>query len=127
MKVGKVIRDTQIKAIKTHLKDTTIGFDGFDYGWEELKNAVIKIVNVRKYKRDYWSSNFTFEFDVVVDMRYSEGYYYSNGYCERFKKRCNGDYRSRIAKMIMNEIKYFGSDPQRDGVDIKKITYKEIV
>ena len=48
MKVGKVIRDTQIKAIKTHLKDTTIGFGGFD---------------------------------VVVDMRYSEVYYYSNSYC----------------------------------------------
>ena len=127
MKVGKVIRDTQINAIKTHLKDTTIGFGGFDYGWEELKNAVIKIVNVRKYKRNYWSSNFTFEFDVVVDMRYSEGYCYSNKYCERFKKRSNGYYRSRIAKVLMNEIKYFGSDTQRDEIDIKKITYKEIV
>ena len=127
MKEGKAIRDTQIKAIKTHLKDNTIGFSGFDYGWEELKNAVIKIVNVRKYKRNYWSSNFTFEFDVVVDMRYSEGYYYSNSYCERFKKRSNGYYRSRIAKALMNEIKYFGADQYGDYLEIKKITYKEIV
>ena len=127
MKEGKAIRDTQIKAIKTHLKNTTIGFGGFDYGWEELKNAVIKMVNVRKYKRDYWSSNFTFEFDVVVDMRYSEGYYYSNNYCERFKKRSNGYYRSRIAKALMNEIKYFGADQYGDYLEIKKITYKEIV
>jgi hypothetical protein len=94
--------------------------------YSELDNAVVKIVNVRKYKSG-WGSSFLYEVDVVVDMRMDGSYFYSNRYCERFKVRCNGYYRYKIEKIIANEIKYFGVDTHYDNVNIKKITYKEIV
>ena len=95
--------------------------------YSELDKAVVKIVNVRKYK-NIWGSSFLYEFDVVVDMRSDSTYYiYSNQYCEKYKVRCNGYYRNKIGKIIANEIKYFGVDTHYDDVYIKKITYKEIV
>jgi hypothetical protein len=98
-----------------------------DAAYSELDKAVVKIVNVRKYK-NIWGSSFLYEFDVVVDMRSDSGYYiYTNRYCEKYKVRCNGYYRNKIKKIIANEIKYFGVDTHYDDVNIKKITYKEIV
>ena len=127
MKEGKAIRDTQVKAIKMVLKESNFELKQVDNAaYSELDNAVVKIVNVRKYKND-WGSSFLYEVDVVVDMRVDGSYFYSNRYCERFKVRCNGYYRYKIEKVIANEIKYFGVDTHYDNVCVKKITYKEIV
>ncbi len=127
MKEGKAIRDTQVKAIKTVLKESNFELKQVDNAvYSELDKAVVKIVNVRKYKND-WGSSFLYEVDVVVDMRIDGSYVYSNRYCERFKVRCNGYYRYKIQKSIANEIKYFGVDTHYDNVRVKKITYKEIV
>ena len=127
MKEGKAIRDTQVKAIKMVLKESNFELKQVDNAaYSELDKAVVKIVNVRKYKNG-WGSGFLYEVDVVVDMRVYGSYFYSNRYCERFKVRCNGYYRYKIEKIIANEIKYFGVDTHYDNVNIKKITYKEIV
>ena len=128
MKEGKAIRDTQVKAIKAVLKESNFELKQTnDAAYSELDKAVVKIVNVRKYK-NIWGSSFLYEFDVVVDMRSDSGYYiYTNRYCEKYKVRCNGYYRNKIKKIIANEIKYFGVDTHYDDVYIKKITYKEIV
>ena len=128
MKEGKAIRDTQVKAIKAVLKESNFELKQInDVAYSELDKAVVKIVNVRKYK-NIWGSSFLYEFDVVVDMRSDSGYYiYTNRYCEKYKVRCNGYYRNKIVKIIANEIKYFGVDTHYDDVYIKKITYKEIV
>jgi len=127
MKLGKVIRDTQIKAIKNVFKDTQFGMKSIaETGYEELTNAVLKIVNVRKYKKA-WNGNFIFEVDVVVDMRIYEYWLYSNRYCEKYKVRCNGYYRRKISRILEHEFKYFGFDLDRDDLNIKKITYKQIV
>lgn len=128
MKEGRAIRDTQVKAIKTVLKDSNFELTQTNnVAYSELDKAVVKIVNVRKYKKS-WGSSFLYEFDVVVDMRSDSVYYiYSNRYCEKYKVRCNGYYRNKIEKVIANEIKYFGVDTHYDDVNIKKITYKEIV
>jgi hypothetical protein len=127
MKEGKAIRDTQVKAIKAVLKESNFELKQTnDVAYSELDKAVVKIVNVRKYKND-WGSSFLYEVDVVVDMRSDGSYFYSNRYCERFKVRCNGYYRYKIGKIIANEIKYFGVDTHYDNVYIKKINYKEIV
>ena len=101
MKEGKAIRDTQVKAIKTVLKESNFELiQTNNSAYSELDKAVVKIVNVRKYKND-WGSGFLYEFD--------------------------GYYRNKIGKIIANEIKYFGVDTRYDNVNIKKITYKEIV
>jgi hypothetical protein len=127
MKEGKAIRDTQVKAIKMVLKESNFELKQVDNSaYSELDKAVVKIVNVRKYKNS-WGSGFLYEVDVVVDMRSDSSYFYSNRYCERFKVRCNGYYRYKIEKVIANEIKYFGVDTHYDNVCVKKITYKEIV
>jgi hypothetical protein len=127
MKEGKAIRDTQVKAIKMVLKESNFELKQVDnVAYSELDKAVVKIVNVRKYKNS-WGSSFLYEVDVVVDMRMDGSYFYSNRYCERFKVRCNRYYRYKIEKIIANEIKYFGVDTHYDNVNIKKITYKEIV
>ena len=121
MKEGKAIRDTQVKAIKAVLKESNFELKQTNNAaYSELDNAVVKIVNVRKYKND-WGSSFLYEFDVVVDMRSDSGYYiYTNRYCEKYKVRCNGYYRNKIKKIIANEIKYFGVDTHYDNVYIKK-------
>ena len=126
MKEGKVIRDTQVKAIKTVLKESNFKFINPDIAYSELTNAIIKIVNVRKYKKS-WGENFIFEVDVVVDMKNDEYYFYSNRYCEKYKIRCNGYYRRKIANTLEHEFKYFGFNMDSDDIVIKKITYKEIV
>ena len=127
MKEGKAIRDTQVRAIKAVLKESNFELmQTNNAAYSELDKAVVKIVNVRKYKNS-WGSSFLYEVDVVVDMRVYGSYFYSNRYCERFKVRCNGYYRNKIVKIIANEIKYFGVDTHYDNVNIKKITYKEIV
>ena len=127
MKEGKAIRDTQVKAIKMVLKESNFELKQVDNAaYSELDKAVVKIVNVRKYKNS-WGSSFLYEVDVVVDMRVYGSYFYSNRYCERFKVRCNGYYRYKIEKIIANEIKYFGVDTHYDNINIKKITYKQIV
>jgi hypothetical protein len=127
MKEGRAIRDRQVKAIKMVFKESNFELKQVDNAaYSELDKAVVKIVNVRKYKNS-WGSSFLYEVDVVVDMRVYGSYFYSNRYCERFKVRCNGYYRYKIEKIIANEIKYFGVDTHYDNVNIKKITYKQIV
>ena len=127
MKEGKVIRDTQIKAIKTIFKDTCFDMKPMaESGYEELTDAVVKMVNIRKYRKA-WNGSFIFEVDVVVDMKMVGCWLYSNSYCEKYKVRCNGYYRRKFSKILEHEFKYFGFDIDRDDLVIKKITYKEIV
>lgn len=126
MKEGRVIRDRQIKAIKTLLKETHINFTNVEDFYRELTDAVVKIVNVRKYKK-VWGSSYVYEVDVLVDMRVVDSWLYTNSYCTSHKVRCNRYYRGKIAKIIENEFKYFGFDMNRDELNVTKITYKEIV
>ena len=128
MKEGKAIRDTQVKVIKEVLKESNFELKQTNNAaYSELDKAVVKIVNVRKYKKS-WGSSFLYEVDVVVDMRSDFRYYiYTNRYCEKYKVRCNGYYRNKIEKVIANEIKYFGVNTNYDDLTVKKITYKEIV
>ena len=128
MKEGKAIRDTQVKVIKEVLKESNFELKQTNNAaYSELDNAVVKIVNVRKYKKS-WGSSFLYEVDVVVDMRSDFRYYiYTNRYCEKYKVRCNGYYRNKIEKVIANEIKYFGVNTHYDDLTVKKINYKEIV
>ena len=128
MKEGKAIRDTQVKVIKEVLKESNFELKQTNNAaYSELDKAVVKIVNVRKYKKS-WGSSFLYEVDVVVDMRSDFRYYiYTNRYCEKYKVRCNGYYRNKIEKVIANEIKYFGVNTHYDDLTVKKINYKEIV
>ena len=126
MKEGRVIRDRQIKAIKTLLKETNFNFTNVEDFYRELTDAVVKIVNVRKYKK-VWGSSYIYEVDVLVDMRVVNSWIYTNSYCTNHKVRCNRYYRGKIAKIIENELKYFGVDTYYDDVNVTKITYKEIV
>ena len=74
-KKEKAIRDTQVKAIKTVLKESNFELTQTNNSaYSELDKAVVKIVNVRKYKNS-WGSSFLYEFDVVVDMRSDRGDY----------------------------------------------------
>ncbi len=126
MKVGRAIIDTQIKAIKTLLKESVFRFTNVDANFSELTNAVVKIQNIRKYTKS-WGEHFIFEVDVVVDMNNKNGWFYSNDYCERYKLRHNRYYRRKIEKVIEGEIQYFGFNNYYDNIEVKKITYKEIV
>jgi hypothetical protein len=126
MKEGKAIRDIQVKAIKTVLKESNVRFIDLNMVYSELKNAIIKIVNVRKYENIFGNA-YSYEVDVVVDMKNKDSFFYSNRYCERYKVRCNGYYRRKIANALEHEFKYFGFDIDRDELVVKKITYKEIV
>lgn len=126
MKEGRAIRDKQIKAIKTIFKDTCIDMKSMaENGYEELTNAIIKIINIRKYENTY-GNDYTYEVDVILDMG-NWSYFYSNKYCEKYKVRCNGYYRRKVAKILEHELKYFGFDIYADELVVKKITYKEIV
>ena len=129
MKKGKAIRDTQVKAIKTFLKESNFELKQTNNPtYSELDGSVAKIVNLRKYKKNIWSEHFIYEIDVVVDMRIVNDYYmYSNAYCERNKRKCNSYYRNKISKAIENEIKYFGFDTFYDVLNVIKKTYKKIV
>ena len=128
-KTGKHILDNHIKAVKKLTKDTEIKFyknDGY-YFDDDLKGAVVKIKSIRKYKhiRTTWSDNqeqYAYEVDVIVDMRNSS-YYYSNNYCRRHARRCNGYFRNGILGTVLQELKYFSIDG-RDDVNISKIEYK---
>ena len=128
-KIGKHILDKQIKAVKKLTKDIKIKFyknDGY-YFDNDLKDALVKIKSIRKYKhiRTTWSDNqeqYAYEVDVIVDMRNSS-YYYSNNYCKRHARRCNGYFRNGILGTVLQELKYFSIDG-RDDVNISKIEYK---
>ena len=128
-KTGKHILDNHIKAVKKLTKDTKIKFyknEGY-YFDDELKGAVVKIKSIRKYKhrRTVWTDNqeqYVYEVDVIVDMRNSS-YYYSNNYCTRHSRRCNGYLRGGILGTVLQELKYFSIDG-RDDVNISKIEYK---
>lgn len=128
-KTGKHILDNNIKAVKKLTKDIEIKFyknDGY-YFDNDLKDAVVKIKSIRKYKhiRTTWSDNqeqYAYEVDVIVDMR-NGNYYYSNNYCSRHSRRCNNYYRNSILGTVLQELKYFSIDG-RDDVNISKIEYK---
>ena len=128
-KTGKHILDNHIKAVKKLTKDTKIKFyknEGY-YFDDNLKGAVVKIKSIRKYKhrRIAWTDNqeqYVYEVDVIVDMRISS-YYYSNNYCTRHSRRCNGYFRGGILGTVLQELKYFSIDG-RDDVNISKIEYK---
>lgn len=128
-KTGKHILDKHIKAVKKLTKDTEIKFYKNEryYFDDDLKGAVVKIKSIRKYKhrRTVWTDNqeqYVYEVDVIVDMRNSS-YYYSNDYCTRHSRRCNGYFRSGILGTVLEELKYFSID-SRDDVNISKIEYK---
>jgi hypothetical protein len=132
-KLGKVILDKEIKLVKKLTKNMEIKplqNDGY-YLDSDLNNSVIKIKSIRKYKhrRIQWSNNqeqYVYEIDVIVDMNKSQGWYGSNGYCQRYARRYNNYYRSGILSAITQELKYFGIDNHEMNVVISKIKYKKI-
>ena len=134
-KMGKVILDSHIKAVKKLTKGmliTTSHNDGY-YLDSDLTNSVIKIKSIRKYKhkRTEWSANqerYVYEIDVIVDMRPEGKYVYhgTNRYCQKNARRYNRYYRRAILGAVIQELKYFGIDNLEMDVEISKIEYKEI-
>jgi len=134
-KIGKVILDNHIKAVKKLTKGmliTTSHNDGY-YLDSDLTNSVIKIKSIRKYKHKstQWSTNqekYVYEIDVIVDMRPESNYFYygTNRYCQKNARRCNRYYRNAILGSVTQELKYFGIDNREMDVVISKIEYKEI-
>ena len=131
-KLGRAILDKEIKLVKKLTKNMVIKplpNDGY-YLDNDLNNSSIKIKSIRKYKHrcTVWSNNkeqYVYEIDVIVDMK-SQGWYGSNGYCQRYARRYNNYYRSGILSALIQELKYFGIDNYNMNVTISKIEYKEI-
>ena len=134
-KIGKVILDNHIKAVKKLIKGmliTTSHNDGY-YLDSDLTNSVIKIKSIRKYyhKRTEWSAKqerYVYEIDVIVDMRPESNYSYygTNRYCQKNARKYNRYYRRAILGAVIQELKYFGIDNREMDVVISKIEYKEI-
>jgi len=138
-KIGKVISDTHIKAIKKLTKNMLITpsqNDGY-YLDSDLTNSVIKIKSIRKYKhkRTQWSIHqelYVYEIDVIVDMRPDNyvnmgfSYYGSNRYCQKYSRRYNKYYRNAILGAVLQELKYFGIDNREMNIVVSKIEYKDI-
>jgi hypothetical protein len=127
MKEGRAINDTHTKVIKKLLKDQNLKMMGANGSYRELENAVVNVSSLRKYKNNWGSETFIYEVEVVLDMRVKDSWFYSNRYCEKYKVRCNRYYRDKIRLTILDELKYFGVDLNLSLVEVKKITYKEIV
>ena len=122
-KIGKCISDKDIKFIKKYFKNTIIlpdtRYEGlFD---NDLVTSKFKITSIRKYNSYY--RNFCYEVDVNVDMC-DLNYFRSNEFCQKKIKKFNGWYRSSIAKIIAEELKYFGIC--KNDILISKIVYKKI-
>lgn len=122
-KFGKCISDKDIKFIKKYFKNTIIlpdtRYEGlFD---NDLVTSKFKITSIRKYNSYY--GDFCYEVDVNVDMC-NLNYSRSNEFCQKKIKRFNGWYRSSIAKIIAEELKYFGIS--KNDILISKIVYKKI-
>jgi len=119
-KEGKCINDKQVKFTKKYFKSNPIPYEINERCYEELKDSVIKVTNLRKYKSNFYGY-FEFEVDVIVDIRY-DGYAYSNDRLNRRKRTYNSFYRDRLEKRIMEELKFFGIE----SVRVCKITYQKI-
>lgn len=126
MKIGTTINDRLIKVTKSLLKNEIYRLTN-TRGWGELEKTIFKIVNIRKYQNTYPQDSFFYEVDVIVDMKNVVGYFYSNHYCEKNKRRVNRYYKSVIRHDVIDELKYFGFDSSKDELEVKKVTYKEIV
>lgn len=126
MKIGTTINDRLIKVTKSLLKNEIYRLTN-TYGWDELEKTIFKIVNIRKYLSTYSQDSFFYEVDVIVDMKKVDGYFYSNHYCEKNKRRVNRYYKGIISYEVIDELKYFGFDSSKDVLEVKKVTYKEIV
>jgi hypothetical protein len=126
MKIGTTINDRLIKVTKSFIKNEIYQLTNIR-GWRELEKTVFKIVNIRKYQNSYPQNSFFYEVDVIVDMKEVDGYFYSNSYCEKNKRRVNRYYKGIISYDVINELKYFGFDNSTDSLEVKKVTYKEIV
>jgi len=126
MKVGRAINDRMIKLLKTLFKNEIFKLTN-SRGWDELEKTIFKIVNIRKYQNTYSQDSFFYEVDVIVDMKKVDGYFYSNRYCEKNKRRVNRYYKGVIYDDVINELKYFGFCKFTDSLEVKKVTYKEIV
>ena len=133
-KTGKAILDKHIKFIKKKTKDTVIkAYQNTEFYLEsDLKNSVIKIKSIRKYKhiRTLWSDDkeqYTYEVDVIVDLRPEKPFRYNSNYwCQYRSRRYNNYYRGSILNVVLDDLKYFGID-RTDNVLISKIEYKDIV
>jgi len=126
MKIGRTINDRMIKLLKTLFKNEIFKLTN-SRGWDELEKTIFKIVNIRKYQNTYSQDSFFYEVDVIVDMKKVDGYFYSNRYCEKNKRRVNRYYKGVIYDDVINELKYFGFCKFTDSLEVKKVTYKEIV
>jgi len=122
MKLSKALKDNDVKAFKKLLFNKLHNVE--KPNWDELKNSVFKITNIRKYKSEHWRTghNYTYEFDVIVDMRNNFGYLYTNRWCKNHPKTANRYYRMHIENRIREIVKYFGVMTD-DCVDVKKILW----
>ncbi len=122
MKISKALKDNDVKVFKKLLFNKLHNIEP-TYGWPELKNAVFKITNIRKYKSEQWRGgmNYTYEFDVIVDMK-NNGYAYSTIWNKRHPRTSNRYYKRHIENTIRNIVKYFGVMPD-DVTEVKKIVW----
>jgi len=122
MKLSKALKDNDVKTFKKLLFNKLYNVE--KPNWDDLRNSVFKITNIRKYKSEHWSTgqNYTYEFDVIVDMRNNYGYLYTTRWCKKYPKRANRYYRMHIENRIREIVKYFGVTPD-DWVNVKKIVW----
>lgn len=129
LKVGKALKDQNVKSIKKLIKDNVLPLSNIDIpaGWSEFKNAVIKVTAVRKYViLSSTGDRRLYEVDVVCDMRNFDGYLWTTEWNRLHPRRVNGYYRRHFEKLVREEMKYFGLG-SRDEIVVKNIKYEVIV
>ena len=123
MKLSKALIDKDVKAFKKLLFKKLHNVEGPD-SWYELKKSVFKITNLRKYKSEHWRTgiNFTYEFDIIFDMKNEGSYAYTTRWNKRHPRIANRYYKRYVENTIREIVKHFGvmSD---DVVVVNKIVW----
>jgi hypothetical protein len=123
MKISKALKDNDVKAFKKILFNKLHNIEGHPDSWTELNNSVFKITNIRKYKSEHWRTgeNYTYEFDVIVDMK-SNGYSYTTRWNKRHPRTANRYYKKYVENTIREIVKHFGV-MEDDITEVKKIVW----
>ena len=123
MKISKALKDNDVKAFKKILFNKLHNIEGHPDSWTELNNSVFKITNIRKYKSEHWRTgvNYTYEFDVIVDMK-SNGYSYTTWWNKRHPRTANRYYKRYVENTIREIVKHFGV-MEDDITEVKKIVW----
>ena len=123
MKISKALKDNEVKVFKKLLFNKLHNIEGHPDSWTELNNSVFKITNIRKYKSENLRTgvNYTYEFDVIVDMK-SNGYSFTTRWNKRNPRTANRYYKRYVENTIREIVKHFGV-MEDDITEVKKIVW----